>query len=301
MGASVTDAEFLRDIAARIARVSKERITGEFDLPDADALRAIAARLEKHATLKRGQREDEKRQVAERKAAEDREHNIGARLMGSDCCEGRHDECGHKGTTEPMKVCGCPCHGQYGKMCRLCWRERTGEGRGQRLPKLVLKTKAGTCVFCAGRKAREKLQEPRSNGRLACQAARDGECYWKNCPQMNPLRRLNHCALDLLHDDDDEFPPDYERAVADPDDETRAAIAEMPCEHLPLSSHALRVMRGLGATTLRELSQRSATTVALQHGAGKKVMRELDVALATVGLTFDQGRWIDNIERGVII
>lgn len=82
----------------------------------------------------------------------------GARLLTSDCVEGRHDECDDEGSVEPTTVCGCPCHGHYGSMCRKCWRERTASMDSDprsRLPKRVREHK-GECKFCAGRIARAR-------------------------------------------------------------------------------------------------------------------------------------------------
>ena len=29
-----------------------------------------------------------------------------------------------------------------------------------------------------------------------CRAGRDGDCNWKDCPQLNPETAQNHCPLD---------------------------------------------------------------------------------------------------------
>lgn len=42
----------------------------------------------------------------------------GEMLMTADCIEDRHDDCAQEGSTDPRKVCGCPCHGQYTRKAR---------------------------------------------------------------------------------------------------------------------------------------------------------------------------------------
>lgn len=43
---------------------------------------------------------------------------MGEMLMTADCIEDRHDDCVQKGSTDPTKVCGCPCHGQFTRKAR---------------------------------------------------------------------------------------------------------------------------------------------------------------------------------------
>lgn len=83
---------------------------------------------------------------------------IGCRLLTSDCVEGRHDECDRSGraSVDPNQPCGCPCHGQFGKMCRACWRSRTSSmdsNPRSRLPKKVREASKSDCAFCGVRGA----------------------------------------------------------------------------------------------------------------------------------------------------
>lgn len=83
--------------------------------------------------------------------AQESEPDLSHVLRTSSCCEDRHEECGSSGASEPMKCCGCPCHGQYGPMCAVCWKERD---IGSPVPKSIRQTKESDCRFCPGRKKR---------------------------------------------------------------------------------------------------------------------------------------------------
>lgn len=86
------------------------------------------------------------------------------RLCSSSCIEGRHsghpsDGCDDKfASTNPMEPCGCPCHGQYGTMCKACWRSRTEDGPRAKLPPRIRDHK-GDCSFCHSRRAAVRRAE----------------------------------------------------------------------------------------------------------------------------------------------
>lgn len=235
---------------------------------------------------------------------------IGERVLFADCMEGRHEECGDRGSAVPGEPCGCPCHGQYGPMCRRCWRERTrsmDSDPRSKLPKLV-REHEGACPFCPGRLARETTKPDRPI--YGCHAAQDGECSWQHCPQNRdgePEATGRHCPLDLEAgwDELSTTPPTHE-AVTGPAGlvapETCWACGEArqhPCHapeltplttlaDLPLSAGARRGVLALKATTLGELAQYHASVVRRQKGVGDKVLAELEGLLARARLRFSE-------------
>lgn len=51
----------------------------------------------------------------------------------------------------------------------------------------------------------DEISEIKESPKLQCHAQKDGDCFWKDCPQLRddePKKSGRHCPLDTYNDDD---------------------------------------------------------------------------------------------------